>query len=129
MWRSLGRVPRCSFTPRCFRNKSIFPKVTAAESSISSISLNTRFEAHPLWRKLLLRPEETPIRRLKTRYSAPCRKKGGDSTRKWGCPDFASILELFIPTLRAVTWLELNVMARPITGKQRLAIGTDCGEV
>jgi hypothetical protein len=79
--------------------------------------------AHPLWRKLLLRPEETPIRRLKTRYSAPCKRKGGDSTRKWGYPDFASIWELFIPTLRAVTWPELNVMARLIIGTRRLAIG------
>ena len=55
--------------------------------------------------------------------------KGGDFTRKWGCPGFGSILEWFIPTLRAVTWLELNVMAQPIIGKRRLAIGTVCGKV
>ena len=57
------------------------------------------------------------------------KRKGGDSTRKWGCPGFGSILELFIPTLRAVTWLELNVMAQPIIGKRRLATWTVCGKV
>jgi hypothetical protein len=83
----------------------------------------------PAWRKLLLQPEETPIRRLKTRFSPRCKRKDGDSIRKWGYPDFGSILELCIPMLRVVTWPELNVMARPIIDKRRRAIGTDCGKV